>query len=342
MITCRNCTNTYADGLEECPHCGYRSRTGGTTLAPRGTAIRRQQAIAKARGLATPPPETPPREEKQVAVNTPTPAQPAAEQRTKTDPGLIPIPADGEAPPPSPFEDMANALRKELDTRGRLMSWVAQNVAPERTKELLPLASHGDTHAMLLLGISLFARAKDKSSLRDAMVWLQQAANYGSGHASTALGVIYQGATGMPPNPSVARQHYERAMAANVPMAANNLGNMCEKGEGLAADATKARELFALGAGQGLSLAMYNLGRCLMTGIGGPKDAKKALEWLSRAVEKGDDDAMVFLARACFTGSGVPVDRYKAGHLLNKAADAGNNEATQLLAQFNLPRTKKS
>ncbi|CAG1769732.1 partial Secretory immunoglobulin A-binding protein EsiB, partial [uncultured bacterium] len=280
MITCRNCAGTYDEANEICPHCGYKPRVVAA-LAPKGTAIRRQQAIAKARGLATPPPET---REVPAATVTPPPvaqAKPAPVERTKTDPGLVPVPA-GEDAPPSPFEPLANDLRKELDTRGRMISWVNGNVPVERNKELLQAASHGDMHAMLLLGFSLFARSTDRTTLRDAMVWLQQAANYGSGHASTALGVVYQGVTGMPPNAAVARQHYEKAVTAGVPMAANNLGKMYEEGAGVTQDAAKARELFALAASKGLSLGMNNLGRYLLGGLGGPKDAAKGVEMLSR------------------------------------------------------------
>ncbi len=335
MITCRNCSQSYDETSETCPHCGYRPRVVGD-LAPKGTAIRRQQAIAKARGLSTPPPESAP---KKAATATPPPV--AAPPRTKTDPGLIPVPS-GEEVPPSPFEATANALRKELDTRGRLMHWVNTNLPVEGNKERLQAASHGDMHAMLLLGFSLFARSTDRSTLRDAMVWLQQATNYGSGHASCALGVVYQGVTGMPANPGVARGHYEKAMALGVPMAINNLGIMYEQGQGLTVDATKARELFLSAAAKGHLQGMFNAGRCMMNGTGGAKDPKKAVEWFSRAADMGETDAMLLMGRAYFTGNGVSIDRYKAGHLLNKAADAGSTEAEQLLAEFKLQRTKKS
>ncbi len=54
MITCRNCSNTYDESNEICPHCGYKPRVS-LTPAPKGTAIRRQQAIARAtrHGYAT-------------------------------------------------------------------------------------------------------------------------------------------------------------------------------------------------------------------------------------------------------------------------------------------------
>lgn len=333
MITCRNCSQSYDEANESCPHCGYRPRIP-TALAPKGTAIRRQQAIAKAKGLATPPPET---REAPMPPPAPNVEQPT---RTKTDPGLIPVP-EGEAAP-SPFEELANALRKELDTRGRLPTWIEQNVPPAMHKDFLHAASHGDIHAMLLFGTALFARSTDRSTLRDAMVWLQQAANYGSGHASCVLGVVYQGVPGMPPNLTVARQHYEKGMAAGVPMAANNVGSMYEQGQGVQADLAKARELFTSAASKGFAAGMFNAGRFLLEGIGGPKDAKKAFEWLSRAADLGHTDAMVLVGKACFSGQGVGIDRYKAGHLLNKAADAGSAEAEKLLAEFKLPRTRKS
>jgi len=340
MITCRNCSQSYDETNESCPHCGYKPRVVGE-LAPKGTAIRRQQAIAKARGLATPPPETREIPAATVAPLPVAPARPAATERTKTDPGLIPISTDQDAPP-SPYEALANDLRKELDTRGRLVWWVNNNIPPERVKELLQAASHGDAHAMLLLGVALFARSTDRASLRESIVWLQQAANYGSGHASCALGVIYQGVTGMAANPAVARGHYEKAAALGVAMASNNLGSMYEQGQGVLVDAAKARALFLAAANKGLALGMFNAGRCMLEGIGGPADSKKAMDWITRAADGGEPSAMVVAAKAYFTGNGAAMDRYKAGHLLNKAADAGSGDAEKLLAEFKLTRTRKS
>ncbi len=157
-------------------------------------------------------------------------------------------------------------------------------------------AEMGSPDAMYFVGFHHYklAEAGDEDR-KQAVRWLQAAAEWDHAPAMSTLGVVYLQGHGIARNPGTAYRLFRRA----------------------------AREDNAA--------AMYNLGLMYLTGAGIRQDDSSAADWFEKAAERGDVPSMVFLGNLYLRGRGVITSYRNARKWFTKAAKAENAEAMYLL-----------
>ncbi len=145
--------------------------------------------------------------------------------------------------------------------------------------------------------------------------------------ALEARGVDYWNGRGVPQDASKSAEFFERAAAADRPVAQLLLANQLRYGIGVPADPPRAHELYRAAAVHGLAPAQAYLGWTYLGGGGFPRDFAEAQKWLRAAASQGDANALFFLSRMYFSGDGVDrdLDLYRA--LNTRSAELGNPPA---------------
>lgn len=116
--------------------------------------------------------------------------------------------------------------------------------------------------------------------------YYQQHAARGNAWANNHLGQMYLfGLRGVPQNVEMAAQHFEAAVAADDPFAAQHLAKMYWNGMGKKRNLNKTRELLLFAAEQNVTSAMNDLAFMHWKGIGMKRNMTAALMWFKRAAE---------------------------------------------------------
>ncbi len=187
--------------------------------------------------------------------------------------------------------------------------------------------------------------------------------------AMTLLGEIYSQGLGVPPQPEVAAQWYDKAAHLGDAHAMATYGLMLIDGLGVNKDTALGKTMLEQAAGKGSALAAYNLGLLLLNssnaieithaailireaaeaeipeaqyalgvlyrrGRGVDKDAAEAVKWLQRATENGSVNGEVEYAILVFNGEGVPANEELGAKHFRRAAYQGNAIAQNRLARI--------
>lgn len=156
---------------------------------------------------------------------------------------------------------------------------------------------------------------------RDTARYYQRPAEAGDANAQFTLGMVYERGLGVPADPALARQWYEKAARQREPRAILALGLMLARGP--AADQAAARDWLALAAQAGAVEAQLTLGTLLDSGMGGAADAAGARRWYGMAAAQGEARARNNLALLLAEGRGGEADVDAARKLLEQAAAQG-------------------
>jgi TPR repeat protein len=179
-------------------------------------------------------------------------------------------------------------------------------------------------------GLVAFSRALAlfrADAVKDALKWLQIAADAGVAPAATLLGQLLYGFA-----PELSTRYLKAAEAAD-PRATYLLGLICLRGDsGAAPDPARARELLVRAAERGQPDAMFEYSLLLLWGRGGPEDEAGARLWERRAAEAGH-------ARACLNlgahaARARDADPSEVALWYQRAAEAGSAEAAARLSRM--------
>jgi hypothetical protein len=174
-----------------------------------------------------------------------------------------------------------------------------------------------------------------KKDYKNAMLYLERAANQGSVPAMLALGDQYKRGLGMPRDDVKAFEWFTAAAAKENPVALLEIGNYYDSGKGgVAKSYEHAREYFGKAAAKGNSVAMYRLGVYYREGQGVAKDALAAIKWFSAAAEQKHRWAPHAIAEIYVLGNGVDVNFAEARRWYEKAAASNDIDAKWLLSRL--------
>ena len=165
---------------------------------------------------------------------------------------------------------------------------------------------------------------------KEALRWVQRAADRGLADAQYVLAIRHEQGRGMALNDKKSFELYQQAADQGHAAAANQLGVKLLLGESAARDAVMARKYFTRAAEGGHADGMFNLAVQLATGKGGPADEASAVKWYQRAAQLGQPQALNEMGVRLLTGQGVPKNTETAARSFRLAAWQGHADA-----QFN-------
>lgn len=140
----------------------------------------------------------------------------------------------------------------------------------------------------------------------DAMNVIRTLAEQGNPAAQFEFAVRAAEGRGVPRDPKLAAQWFDKAAAQGLAPAQYRLGSLYEKGVGVERDQLRARKLYLSAAQAGNARAMHNLAVMLAEGgDGGKPDYAGASEWFRKAGELGVRDSQFNLAILYARGLGV-------------------------------------
>jgi TPR repeat protein len=143
------------------------------------------------------------------------------------------------------------------------------------------------------------------------------------------MGVRYAEGRGMAQNLKEAVRWLERAANAGFIPAQFRLAGLYEKGEGLKKDLQAARRLYRAAATKGNAKAMHNLAVLYAEGVDGTPDYAMAVHWFRKAAGYGVADSQYNLAILYARGIGVEADLPESYKWFALAAASGDADAAK-------------
>ena len=176
----------------------------------------------------------------------------------------------------------------------------------------------------------------DRARIREALQFLQQAADAGSAEGAHRLGLLFaQGAEGVPRNDARALELFEKAGTAGHPRAQINAGTLYFRGQGAPRDLVRARAWFERAAASEDPYALYALGRAMDESSGqAMTDLTRAADLYRRAAQHGHPLAALRYGLALADGIGVRKDPVAAHGWLIYAERSGVPEAALALGDM--------
>lgn len=205
--------------------------------------------------------------------------------------------------------------------------------APLKGQDWQPLAEKGDANAEVWLARGLLQAGKAK----EAIPWLERAAEKGHAEAQALLGLAYLTGRGVDRAPTEALKRLKPAAEKGYPKAeallALALLNTAE-----VRDEAEGRRITLKAAADGDPLGQALLGELLLFGRAGmAKNEAEGAAWMRKAAEQADARAQYMLASLLANGLGVDKDPVQARFWLELAAAQGNPEARKVLEQDKRP-----
>lgn len=194
-------------------------------------------------------------------------------------------------------------------------------------------ADNGSSRAQFLL--SIFYKNGDfvPQDYAKELQLLQASAEKGFVSAETRLGFLFcYGERGARKDEKEAVKWLERAANHGDYLAQAILADCKRYGFGTEVDLPAAAQLYQHAADQGYAVAMYELGNCYNEGIGVNQDFTQAVNWFTKAAEAGDKNAMYTLGKWYAEGVNLDADMEKARMYMTSASEKGVAGATQWLA----------
>jgi hypothetical protein len=193
------------------------------------------------------------------------------------------------------------------------------------------LAAEDDVEAQVMAG---FIYAAGPEALRDAArakFWYGKAAEAGAARGHLGFGVILLHGAKTDADTFAAIAHIRRAADENLPTAQYYLGLIYEKAIGVLPDPTLAATYYGLAAQGGIITAQAKYGAMLFRGQGLKANRVQGESWLRRAGLAGDIEAAVTIAQLYASGSELPPNYAEAALWFRRAAEAGHGDSARAL-----------
>jgi len=158
--------------------------------------------------------------------------------------------------------------------------------------------------------------------------WLIRAAQQGHVEAQASVGQSYYEGYGVPVDKSQAAGWFRRAVAGGDIGAMAMLGLMLEEGDGVPVNGTQAVALYRTAADRGQPAAQHFLGRAYLTGKHISFDVALARSWLTKAAAGGQAGAQRDLAKLDTTQRQIAAER--ASIIRSAASSNGPSLADQV------------
>jgi localization factor PodJL len=158
---------------------------------------------------------------------------------------------------------------------------------------------------------------------------LRTAAASGNPAAEYEIAVRFAEGRGVPANPELAAQWFDRAARQGLAPALYRLGSLYEKGQGIKKDLEKARQLYLQGADKGNAKAIHNLAVLYAEGIDGKPDYRQAAQWFRKAADRGIADSQYNLGILYARGIGVDQNLAESYKWFALAAQQGDQDAAK-------------
>lgn len=221
-----------------------------------------------------------------------------------------------------------NLGEKEIRCEDRIIECDVENsVKIDNINEIMNGLELSDAVDQYNLGIQLHKEGKYK----EAVKWIEKAANQGNDKAQHSLGYFYEIGEGIEQSYKEAFKCYTKAANQGNINSQYNLAQLYYTGKGVKINHEKAAKWTEKAAKQGDIEAQYNLGVFYERGKGLEQNYKKAFKCYMKAAEKRHMNAQYNLGIFYEYGKGVNINYEKAVEWYGKAAEQGHIEA-----QYNL------
>ncbi len=179
-------------------------------------------------------------------------------------------------------------------------------------------AAAGNRDAQRAYGAALLARSNGADTSRQALAWLQTAAQNDDATAQMLLAKAwFKGAPGIAPDHTQARRWFAGAAQNGDAAAAYYLGLFDRNGYAGAVDAEAAARWLGIAADAGIADAMFLLGNLYAAGEGVPQNQRAAIGWYMRAAALEHPLALQEVAMAFQSGKhGLPQSDLQAAQLM--------------------------
>lgn len=216
--------------------------------------------------------------------------------------------------------------------------------------DLQSAAVKGDVKAQYDLGYANF----EEKNYKEAVYWIQKAADKGYAAAQSQLGYCYEHALGVKQDYTKAVKLYYKAAQQGLGAAQNNLAYCYQVGHGVEQDYAKAEKWYRKALENGTTVAQGNLDRLLLAkkemedkvpadeqfklGIVhfDNEEYAEAFRWFLKAAEKGHAEAQTAVATCYAGGMGVKRSGSEALKWFRKAAEQGESESEYMLGKLYL------
>ena len=202
-------------------------------------------------------------------------------------------------------------------------------------RQLLRLASQGETIACSIVGSCYMEGNGVRASLKRAVKWLTVAAEAGFAGAQFNLGLCHFDRDANHINYEQAWRWFSAAAENRLPEAACNLGYMLWKGLGVEIDIAKAKMWLRRSFRLGSLSAAFNLG-LIYEGVNAKpsRDYVAASNWYRRAATRGHAGSQCNLGIMYVEGRGVRRSKTVGLKWLKRAAKAGDMVARKCLIKL--------
>lgn len=209
---------------------------------------------------------------------------------------------------------------------------------PEALRIWQQVAATGNAEAMYRLGKHLLP-LPDHRRDREALQWLEKAAQRHHKFAFNTLIAYYSGKYGHQPNPVKIAEWLEKSLQ-NPQASSLNLFRLAQayaSGNGVTKDEVKALALYEKASAAGSVKALYALGDAYLYGRGTARNPIKSYRFYRLAATQGDSDAILALIRNYRCGIAKPANEAQAQKWRQRGIYEGvsnlmSEEAKRLLA----------
>ncbi|NKB21600.1 MAG: hypothetical protein GKS01_13990 [Alphaproteobacteria bacterium] len=245
----------------------------------------------------------------QVATKKPNAKKPAASQAptelaAKIPPAISTPAIIEKTPAPAKPEKPPQATKTIVATKTK--SPPAPISKANHLKNIKQQAATGDHNAQFELANRYLSGKGVPKSPKQAVAWLNKAANGGIIPAQYNLGLLYELGNGVTKNPSQAIAWYRKAADKGHARAQHNLGTLYAQGNGAPKDYKSAAYWFKKGSENGLADSMHSLGLMHEHGLGVTKNTKIATAYYNKALAAGSAEAAKKLKRTNLATNRTP------------------------------------
>lgn len=188
-------------------------------------------------------------------------------------------------------------------------------------------ADDGNVDALSSIALCYYGGFGVEQNYKQALEWYKKAAEKGDGNALHMIGTCYMYGLGVKMSTSKAIKYYQEAVDKNCIYAMTDLANCYYNGLGVKCNKPKAVALWTQAAELGESSAQLQLSSCYAKGDGVDKDQEKSIYWCKKAAEQGNAQAQYKYANFC-----IDSDNYEEAAIwLLKASNQGHEQAKNQL-----------
>jgi TPR repeat protein len=189
-----------------------------------------------------------------------------------------------------------NLLAQSTLNPGKSLDTISLDDPDLEIKLMQAGALSGDAKWQLEFGLRLLKGKGIARNTREAIIWINKAAEQNDAKAQITLGEIYWKGEDVDQDYSKAYQCYLKAANQGEPLAEYLVGFSYSSGTGIQRDYQKAAGWYLKSAQKGNKLGQHALACCLHNGMGIELNIPQALLWFKKAADQGHTDAQNILA----------------------------------------------